>query len=92
MKIVCISGKAQHGKDTTAKLLEETLEAQGNRVLIAHYGDLDRFFILLLRRVFLSVSSTSSATNGITCLSLILVSPTSMRSTRPTAWTLFCCG
>ena len=23
MKIVCISGKAQHGKDTTAKLLEE---------------------------------------------------------------------
>ena len=40
MKIVCISGKAQHGKDTTAKLLEEILEAQGNRVLIAHYGDL----------------------------------------------------
>lgn len=37
MKIVCISGKAQHGKDTTAKLLEEILEAQGNRVLIAHY-------------------------------------------------------
>lgn len=29
MKIVCISGKAQHGKDTTAKLLEEILEAQG---------------------------------------------------------------
>ena len=43
MKIVCISGKAQHGKDTTAKLLEETLEAQGNRVLIAHYGDLVKY-------------------------------------------------
>lgn len=43
MKIVCISGKAQHGKDTTAKLLEEILEAQGNRVLIAHYGDLVKY-------------------------------------------------
>ena len=27
MKIVCISGKAQHGKDTTAKLLEEKPKA-----------------------------------------------------------------
>lgn len=43
MKIVCISGKAQHGKDTAAKLLEETLKAQGNRVLIAHYGDLVKY-------------------------------------------------
>ena len=43
MKIVCISGKAQHGKDTTAKLLAEILEAQGNRVLIAHYGDLVKY-------------------------------------------------
>ena len=43
MKIVCISGKAQHGKDTTAKLLEEALKAQGNRVLIAHYGDLVKY-------------------------------------------------
>lgn len=43
MKIVCISGKAQHGKDTTAKLLEEILEAQGNRVLIVHYGDLVKY-------------------------------------------------
>ena len=45
MKIVCISGKAQHGKDTTAKLLEEILEAQGNRVLIAHYGDLSSTYV-----------------------------------------------
>lgn len=43
MKIICISGKAQHGKDTTAKFLEETLKAQGNRVLIAHYGDLVKY-------------------------------------------------
>lgn len=43
MKIICISGKAQHGKDTTAKLLEDALKAKGNRVLIAHYGDLVKY-------------------------------------------------
>ncbi len=43
MKIVCISGKAQNGKDTTAKLLEEALIAQGNKVLIAHFGDLVKY-------------------------------------------------
>lgn len=43
MKVICISGKAQHGKDTTAKLLSEVLESQGNRVLIAHYGDLVKY-------------------------------------------------
>ena len=39
MKIICISGKAQNGKDTTAKFLEETLTSQGHRVGIAHDGD-----------------------------------------------------
>lgn len=43
MKIVCISGKAQNGKDTTATILSEILEAQGNRVLIAHFGDLVKY-------------------------------------------------
>lgn len=43
MKIICISGKAQHGKDTTAKLLAEVLGAEGSRVLIAHYGDLVKY-------------------------------------------------
>lgn len=43
MKIICISGKAQNGKDTTAKLLEEVLTAQGNKVLIAHFGDLVKY-------------------------------------------------
>ena len=43
MKIICISGKAQNGKDTTAKFLEEVLTAQGYRVLIAHYGDLLKY-------------------------------------------------
>lgn len=40
MKVICISGKAQHGKDTTAGILKRQLEADGHRVLIVHYADL----------------------------------------------------
>lgn len=43
MKVVCISGKAQHGKDTTAGILREALEADGLTVLITHYGDLVKY-------------------------------------------------
>ena len=43
MKVICISGKAQHGKDTTAGYLKEFLEAKGKKVLIAHYGDLVKY-------------------------------------------------
>jgi len=43
MKIICISGKAQHGKDTTAKILKARLEANGNTVLIAHFADTLKF-------------------------------------------------
>ena len=43
MKVVCISGKAQHGKDTTAGYLKEFLEASGKKVLITHYGDLVKY-------------------------------------------------
>lgn len=43
MKIVCISGKAQNGKDTTATIMAEMLKAQGERVLIAHFGDLVKY-------------------------------------------------
>lgn len=43
MKIVCISGKARHGKDTTANFLKPELEAKGYRVLVAHFGDLVKF-------------------------------------------------
>lgn len=43
MKIFCISGKAQHGKDTSANMLKKMLEADGNRVLICHYGDLVKY-------------------------------------------------
>ena len=42
-KIICISGKAQHGKDTTATILSAALEARGNKVLIFHYADLLKY-------------------------------------------------
>ena len=40
MNIICISGKAGHGKDTLAGVLEEKLTQKGERVLITHYADL----------------------------------------------------
>lgn len=43
MKVICISGKAQHGKDTTAGYLKEFLEERGKKVLICHYGDLVKY-------------------------------------------------
>ena len=43
MKICCISAKAQHGKDTAAKLIKENLEQKGKRVLITHFADLLKF-------------------------------------------------
>ena len=43
MKVICISGKAQHGKDTTAAILKELLEADGKSVKIAHFADLLKF-------------------------------------------------
>lgn len=43
MKVLCISGKAQHGKDTTANYLKEFMEEQGQSVLVAHYGDLVKY-------------------------------------------------
>lgn len=43
MKVLCISAKAQHGKDTAAGFIKEYLESHGNKVLIAHYADLVKF-------------------------------------------------
>jgi hypothetical protein len=40
VKIICISAKAQHGKDTVAEMIQDELQSQGKRVLIAHYADL----------------------------------------------------
>lgn len=43
MKVICISGKAQHGKDTTAAMLKEMLEENGKSVTIAHFADLLKY-------------------------------------------------
>lgn len=43
MKIYCISGKAQHGKDTLAGFMLEVLENRGKSVLIFHYADLLKY-------------------------------------------------
>ena len=43
MKVILISGKAQHGKDTSALILEEIYEAENKRVLITHYADLLKY-------------------------------------------------
>lgn len=43
IKVVCISAKAQHGKDTAAEILKTHLESLGKRVIIIHYADLLKF-------------------------------------------------
>lgn len=43
MHIILISGKAQHGKDTTAAVIQEVLEERGESVLITHYADLVKY-------------------------------------------------
>ena len=43
MKVICISAKAQHGKDTVANFMKECLEAKEKRVLVTHYADLVKY-------------------------------------------------
>ena len=40
MKIITISGHAQHGKDTVASMMRNLIKANGYSVLIFHYADL----------------------------------------------------
>ena len=42
-KFICISGKAQNGKDTTAELLWSELQQLGKKVRIVHYADLLKY-------------------------------------------------
>lgn len=39
MKVILISGKAQHGKDTCGKFLDIELRAKGFSTIIMHFGD-----------------------------------------------------
>ena len=43
MKIICISAKAQHGKDTSALILKDIYESKGQKVLITHFADLLKY-------------------------------------------------
>ena len=43
MRVLCISGKAGSGKDTSANMLKEALEKEGYRVIIAHNADLLKY-------------------------------------------------
>lgn len=43
MKVICISAKAQHGKDTAAEMIKYYLEHKGQKVLVTHFADLLKF-------------------------------------------------
>lgn len=43
MNVVCISGKAQNGKDTSAQILCEMFAEKGIKAVIFHYADLLKF-------------------------------------------------
>lgn len=44
MRVVTVSGRAQHGKDTVANMIKEELESKyGYTVLITHYADLLKY-------------------------------------------------
>lgn len=43
MKVLTIAGKAEAGKDTTAKKIKNKLEHMGYAVLICHYADLLKY-------------------------------------------------
>lgn len=43
MKVILISGKAGHGKDTLAGYMKDYLESRKFKVLIVHYGDLLKY-------------------------------------------------
>lgn len=44
MKIIMISGKSGHGKDTVAQMMKKNLEAKNKRVLIVHFADLVKHY------------------------------------------------
>ena len=43
MKIICISGKAEHGKTTTAKVIKTILSERGYHILITNYAGILKF-------------------------------------------------
>jgi len=60
MKLILISGKAQHGKDSVARMLQATLIRRGRLVAISHYGDAVKF----LADLFLDLGLPIDMFNG----------------------------
>lgn len=44
-KVILISAKARHGKDTVADMIKKQLESQGERVLIMHFAKYIKSFL-----------------------------------------------
>jgi phosphomevalonate kinase len=44
-KIILISAKAQHGKDTFAELLKNKLESKGNKIVVDHFAKYIKNFL-----------------------------------------------
>lgn len=42
-RFICVSGEAQHGKDTSAEVIRAELETLGDEAIIVHYADLLKF-------------------------------------------------
>lgn len=43
MKVICLSGKARAGKDTSAEIIKKLLVGYGASVLVIHYADLLKY-------------------------------------------------
>lgn len=43
MKVICVSGHAQNGKDTSAEILRRVLSKNGFRSIVVHYADMLKF-------------------------------------------------
>lgn len=42
-RFICVSGEAQHGKDTTAEVIRKELVSTGDKAIVVHYADLLKF-------------------------------------------------
>ena len=82
MKVICISGKARHGKDTLAGMLNEQLTAKGYRVLTTHFGDLVKYIC----EKFFNWDGTKDEKGRIL---LQYVGTDVVRKQRPSYWTDF---
>lgn len=48
MEVICISGKARHGKDTAGQMIKDILVEEGydeSRILITHFADLLKYIV-----------------------------------------------